>query len=313
MLSKTYRGFQPRTRLAGKALLSYTADKVENSIVDSRLILSNDLYKSNPQINSLKKIPYYGTKPSFYRRSTIDFLSEYLDPQGPGDNRILEVLDLDVDFETSILPRTDKIQKFVGDEFPLTLHEKLSILCGLSNFSLTFQKESKDCEDSEISKNPSPQRLFPASDLMHGNEYNTEKLRLVGRAIFDLHVGLGTIFINENYLSLPSENLEQTMSLFNDERAIIPLFMKRNYIYDSVFRYRGAMKSGIICSGKEYEETKLKIQDVTSIGSFYTMIGILAVKFNKEDVLAKVVYGKILNGQTGLINIATESLTKFRT
>lgn len=43
------------------------------------------------------------------------------------------------------------------------------------------------------------------------------------------------------------------------------------------------------------------------------MIGLLSVKFNMEDMLDKVVYGKIINGQAGLVTLATETLTKLRT
>lgn len=311
MLSKINRGTQPRINAACKALLSYKSDGVENNTIDSVLILSRDLYKANPQINSYKKIPYQGPKPSFYRRATTDFDSEYLDPKGLGDNRILEIFDLDRDFGSKILPRTEHIQQFVGDEFPLLLNERLGILCGLSNFPLMFENgTAHDSTSNDVNGTDSPQNLFPG--LGHQNEYTTEKLRSIGRAIFDLHLGLSTVFTNEKYLSLPSESLEQTICLFNNEREMIPLFMKRNFIYDCVLRYRGTMRGGVIHSTEEYDDTKMKIKEVTSIGSFYTMIGLLSVKFNRDEVLTKVVYGKIINGQTGLINLATESLTKLR-
>lgn len=89
--------------------------------------------------------------------------------------------------------------------------------------------------------------------------------------------------------------------------------MKRNYIYDCILPYQGTTRRGVIHSSEKYTEKKKKIQDVTSIGSFYTMIGLLSVKFNMEDMLDKVVYGKIINGQAGLVTLATETLTKLRT
>lgn len=313
MLSKTNRGIQLRIRSASKALLSYTSNGAECNVVDSGLILSRDLYKENPRINSHKKIPYQGVKPSFYRRAATDFDSEYLDRKGLGNNRILEVLDLDKDFESKITPRTEHIQQFVGEEFPFSLNEKLSILCGLSNFTLVVEQKAEDgayLSDKTSSSFPS-QGLFP--EVRTGEQYTTEKLRSIGKTIFDLHLGLSTVFTDEKYLSLPSESLEQTMNLFNDERKIIPLFMKRNYIYDCILPYQGTTREGLIHSTEKYTEKKRKIQDVTSIGSFYTMIGLLSVKFNMEDVLNKVVYGKIINGQSGLVTLVTETLTKLRT
>lgn len=313
MLSKTNRGIQLRIRSASKALLSYTNNGAKRNAVDSALILSRDLYKENPQINSHQKIPYQGGRPSFYRRAATDFDSEYLDRKGLGNNRILEVLDLDKDFEFKISSRTEHIQQFVGQEFPLSLNEKLSILCGLSNFSLVLEQRGKDDASlsDKISSNFSNQGLFP--EVRAGEEYTTEKLRSIGKSIFDLHLGLSTLFTDEKYLSLPSESLEQTMDLFNDERKVIPLFMKRNYIYDCILPYQGTTRRGVIHSTEKYVEKKKKIQDVTSIGSFYTMIGLLSVKFNMEDVLDNVVYGKIINGQGGLVTLATETLTKLRT
>ncbi|CUM51507.1 uncharacterized protein AC631_01891 [Debaryomyces fabryi] len=313
MLSKTNRGFQVRIRTASKALLSYTSNEAGRNFVDSALILSRDLYKENTRINSYKKIPYEGLKPSFYRRAASEFESEYLDRKGLGNTRILEVLDVDKDFESRIAPRTEHIQQFVGDEFPLSLKEKLSILCGLSNFPLIFEQRGKNnvSKTDKISNNSTGEQLFP--NLIEGEEYTTEKLRNIGKAIFDLHLGLSTIFADEKYLSLPSDSLEQTMNLFNDDREIIPLFMKRNFIYDCILPYQGTMRCGMIHSSEMNKKRKVKIQDATSIGSFYTMIGLLSVKFNKEDVLKKVVYGKIINGRTGLVSLATETLTKLRT
>ena len=313
MLSKTNRGIQLRIRSASKALLSYTNNGAKRNVVDSALILSRDLYNENPQINLHQKIPYHGVKPSFYRRAAKDFDSEYLDRKGLGNNRILEVLDLDRDFESKISPRTEHIQQFVGEEFPLSLNEKLSILCGLSNFSLVLEQRRKD--DGSLSDktlyNFSSQRLFPK--VKTGEEYTTEKLRSIGKSVFDLHLGLSTVFADEKFLSLPSEKLELTMNLFNDERKIIPLFMKRNYIYDCILPYQGTTRGGVIQSTEKYTEKKRKIQDVSSIGSFYTMIGLLSVKFDMEEVLDKVIYGKIINGQGGLVTLATEALTKLRT
>lgn len=313
MLSKTNRGFQVRIRTASKALLSYTSNEAGRNFVDSALILSRDLYKENTRINSYKKIPYEGLKPSFYRRAASEFESEYLDRKGLGNTRILEVLDVDKDFESRIAPRTEHIQQFVGDEFPLSLNEKLSILCGLSNFPLIFEQRGKNnvSKTDKISNNSTGEQLFP--NLIEGEEYTTEKLRNIGKTIFDLHLGLSTIFADEKYLSLPSDSLEQTMNLFNDDREIIPLFMKRNFIYDCILPYQGTMRCGMIHSSEMNKKRKVKIQDATSIGSFYTMIGLLSVKFNKEDVLKKVVYGKIINGRTGLVSLATETLTKLRT
>lgn len=312
MLSKTHRGFQVRIRTASKALLSYTTNEAGYNLVDSALILSRDLYKENTRIISYKKIPYEGVKPSFYGRAATEFESEYLDRKGLGNTRILEILEVDKDFESRIASRTEHIQKFVGDEFPLSLKEKLSILCGLSNFPLILEQrdQTNRYKSDKVPNNSCSEKLFP--NLAESEEYTTEKLRCIGKSIYDLHIGLSTIFADEKYLSLPSDSLEQTMNLFNDDRRILPLFMKRNFIYDCILPYQGTMRCGMIHSSEKHTKRKMKIQDATSIGSFYTMIGLLSVKFNKENVLNKVVYGKIINGRAGLVTLATETLTKLR-
>lgn len=313
MLSHVYRELKfLRTKIVSKAYLSTNNFNIGCKNIDPLIILNRDLYKSNAQVNSSKRIPYLGPEPSFYLRSSTDFESKYLDSKGLGNNRILETLELDKDFELSIQPRTDHIQAFLGDDFPLLLNEKLGILCGLSNFPISIKgKEKNTVTSSETKFNKDcPQKSFP--HLSTDQEYTTEKLRSLGKVIFDLHLGLGTFFSKEKYLSLPLNDLEHSMNLFRNERLIIPQFMKRNFVYNCILQYRGTMRSGVIHASKEYEETRAKLQDVTSIGSFYTMIGILSVKFDRDEVVQKIVYGKIINGPRGLINIATENITTLR-
>lgn len=69
------------------------------------------------------------------------------------------------------------------------------------------------------------------------------------------------------------------------------------------------MRDGPVHSLEEYEATKEAILNRTCMGSFYTMLGILYVKFDREMV-GKFVTEKIVNGNLGLVNIAMDMMTK---
>jgi hypothetical protein len=226
-------------------------------------------------------------KPGFYQRSATEFDSQLVERQGIGNNRVLERLQLDKHFPETISSRLQPIERFIGEEYPLSTVEKLSIICGLSNFSIEI----------------------PSSDNKNQKIYvETDKLRQYGKSTLDLHLNLETVFTNEKYLSSSKYELSHDIELFENSSMILR-FMKNNLMYNSTIPFRGSMKSGKITNQDVDKITKEKILDATSIGSFYTLIGLLCTKFHKQEIIDNVVVGKILHGPKGLINIATSEFT----
>lgn len=204
--------------------------------------------------------------------------------------------------ELKVDPIMERIQHFVGDEFPLLTEEKLCISWGLSNIRIYYVPERNIKSRKEIKKFPHR----PARE-----EFCTEKIRDIGRKVFDLHWKLSTIFSNEHHLSSSSEMLAETSHVVDNNREIIPLFMTANSLYDCVRGYRGAMKGGVIKNFSKYLKVKAEILNSTSIGSFYTLIGILYIKFGQQG-LEKVIYPKIIGGARGITSIAMKELMKTR-
>jgi len=254
--------------------------------VDFSVVLTRDLFLSSGKLNSSNKVNYDGMKPGFYQRSATDFESQVVERRGIGNNRILERLQLDKHFPQTIASRLQPIERFVGEEYPLSTIEKISIICGLSNFSLEI----------------------PSPNNKHKVYVETDKLRQYGKSTLDLHLNLETVFTNEKFLSSSIYELNHDIELFENSSMILR-FMKNNLMYNATIPFKGSMKLGKITNQEVDKVTKEKILNATSIGSFYTLIGLLCTKFNKQEVIDNVVLGKILHGPNGLINIATSEFT----
>lgn len=266
------------------------------------LLLKQDLYEENQKLNSSYKIPYEGRKPSFYERNQTDFIPQYFE-KGVGNRRMLDLMDHDLDFANLIESRTEPIQKFLGHNFPLLPREKLSILCGLTNIELEFLQSLKDRASSESNNS--------SFDLNHSPSVliETDKLRKIGKSKVDLDLSINTVFISQKYLSTSTAEIDHNLKLFGDYDVIVPEFMRKNLMYSCILPFRGAMRDGTVHSLQEYEATKEAILNKTCMGSFYTILGILYVKFDREMV-GKFVTEKFVNGNLGLVNIAMDMMTK---
>ncbi|KAK6203043.1 uncharacterized protein RJT21DRAFT_119171 [Scheffersomyces amazonensis] len=259
-------------------------------------ISSADLYASNTKVNSHKRVSHDGFEPSFYSRSTVSFDSQFTDRQGLGNSKhILQLLKEDSQFEKVILERSQPIQTFIGNQFPLSFMERLSIMCGLSNFNI----ELVDNPTSTSKSNEVPPNLKIL--------YETDKLRVYGKSLISLTMRLETVFVNELYLSSSLPDLSQDLALFSNTDKIIIEFMKRNQLYSPIIPFKGAttLFDGRV-EPEVIEEYRNKFIDATSIGSFYTMVGILVQKFGKEIIMNRLISSKIINGRLGLIQLAVE-------
>ncbi|KAG2734161.1 hypothetical protein G9P44_002167 [Scheffersomyces stipitis] len=260
------------------------------------MISSEDLYLLNSKMNSAKRITYDGIKPSFYDRSAIDFESDFFHRCGLGNNTVLSHLHNEQDFEARISPRTDIIQRFVGTQFPLSLEEKIGILCGLSTFHLDIRLQAVD--ERRIT--------FPTDRVL----IETDRIRAIGKHALKMLLDVETVFMNERYLSSSTKDIFDSLDFFNNEQGVIPEFMKRNLLYNCILPYRGAMKFGRIADETTYAQVKAGILDRTSIGSLYTMIGLLTIKFDRQKVRESFLLKKVIHGGLGIINLTSEALTR---
>lgn len=271
--------------------------------LDSQIVLNRDLYKANRQINSNKKIAFRGPKPSVFDRSAADFESKYLDPTGLGDH-ILEFSEYDKDFQSAITERAQSIQTFLGEDFNLLVEEQACIIFGLFTFPVQFE---------EIDEFKNPQTLFPR---MNALIYTSDRFRILGKSLFELHLNLATIFENGRYLSLPANEVAHRLHLTNND-TLICNFMRNHLLYDSIQPYRGTFRAGLrdVSDPEIRQEINLlseKIHDKTCVGSFYTLLGLLAMKYDKTEVIDKILHKKILNGPSGIIKLLVNEITQSR-
>ncbi|EGV66333.1 hypothetical protein CANTEDRAFT_91501 [Yamadazyma tenuis ATCC 10573] len=194
------------------------------------------------------------------------------------------------DYEDVLSRRTDLVQQVIGQAFPLEPKEAIVILCGLSH--------------AELAKDGTP-------DSMQKVVYDSEKLRQIGKGVYTVTKDTLLVFGDHQYLSTPTPELEYIITQIRDDRSIIPQYMKNCLLYESVIPFTGSMRAGSL-EPEKAKERKAKIQDVSAIGSFFTMIGILTIKFGKEKVVEELLVPKVFNGKSGIIEIITERIGNRR-
>lgn len=184
--------------------------------------------------------------------------------------------------------KTDVLNKFLG-ELAILEEEANYVLRGWANF-----------ETIVAPGNTNRSNTFHGATLVH-----SDKLRYMGKRMVKLHLDNNTVFIGNRYLSLPLIDIERDLDLFSDDSDLIPRFMRQNNLYQAVIPYKGTMRMGPFASKENYEKMRTKICDVTSVGSFYTMIGLLHIKYPHADV-GNFIRKKIVEGANGLVSIASK-------
>ncbi|KAG7194367.1 uncharacterized protein KQ657_004579 [Scheffersomyces spartinae] len=190
------------------------------------------------------------------------------------------------DVEDKLTP----IQSFLGPLFPLLAEEKIAILFGLTNVQLKLENTCNNATD------------FNARSL----GYSTARLRECGEQLFQSCWFKTTTFDNERYLSMLQQDIIYDINQFEPSSEVLVEFMKRQTMYQNIQSYRGAMKYGPIEDYEEYLQAKQNLQNITAVGSFYTLIGICWIKFGKEATAKQLIGNKIINGPNGLIRLTTQ-------
>lgn len=273
-------------RIAIRGYLKHTG-------IDPLLVLANDLHHGVGTIHSHDK---EGVIPSIISQKTDSpnsknafILQSEADTHRKATTSLLIAkLESDSRYAQFLKPRIQKIRRFVSPEFPLLDKECLAVICGRSVIDLKLQDKNSTSE---------------------GIVYSSDKLLALGSTTLEAYMALATLFTDEGYLSLPSDELQPLHEIFCDKQ-LIPEFMIKNLLYECLIPYRGAMRQGRIYIPEELTVAKKQIMNETAIASFYTLIGILCVKFDQRIVARSLIIPTILHGQRGLIQLATERLTR---
>lgn len=230
---------------------------------------------------------------SLYSRSVTDYKSRYLDGAAPTRNiAVTEMLKSDPEAKKLLIPRTDRVQLFLGPQLRLLFEDLLCIICGGANMKI---------------KLPSS----PTGSVFDKVFIQQEALRTNGSKFFELHCILSTVFSDIQHLSASSRELDESLALFDSKHALIVEFMKLNSLYDCVIPFRGVHNAGYVPPAAS-SPIKKRLRENTCVGSFYTMFGILKTRYDTETILRELWQPKILHSNSGILKIATESLKNGR-
>ncbi|CAK7896072.1 hypothetical protein CAAN1_03S01772 [[Candida] anglica] len=208
-------------------------------------------------------------------------------------------------FLKEVESRTDPLKNFIGSQFPLSVAERMQVICGLTTLpsSMTGYQRLVKKNDSGLQKSVDD----PPCSIT--NEYSSDHFRSLGRRIYEVQLRL--IVFDSNYLSMAAEDIENNFALFADPHSTIIPFMKRNTIYDCILPFKGTSDGKYL----DREERKVKqgiIRDTTAIASFYTLLGMLCLKFGTSKVAEPFIRDKIILGSNGIVNSLAESMSRTR-
>ncbi|RLV92390.1 hypothetical protein JA1_003236 [Spathaspora sp. JA1] len=168
------------------------------------------------------------------------------------------------------------IQTYIPPHLELTPQDITAITQGLTNRTLTLN-------------------TYP---------YQTALLRQLGKQTLLFKVYTSTIFSGQRYLTSSPYEISHDLSYFTND-SVLPQVMRRNGIYDCCVVDERLVSSERI-EYERYLEKIEKVKDKTAIGSLFTLIGVIKVKYGDKE--AKSVCEKLVEGKRGIIEIAQERL-----
>ncbi|RCK63480.1 hypothetical protein Cantr_10201 [Candida viswanathii] len=130
--------------------------------------------------------------------------------------------------------------------------------------------------------------------------YCTSTLRALGRLRFRFCLLRSTIFVNERYLTASEVEVREDIAAFVNNEVVYE-FLKWNglHLFSLLNRELLILKD---LPNEEFKEKKAMLWEKTAIGSFYTMLGILLVKYDEARV-NDLITNKIITGKRGIIDI----------
>ncbi|RCK66301.1 hypothetical protein Cantr_02033 [Candida viswanathii] len=132
------------------------------------------------------------------------------------------------------------------------------------------------------------------------NVYGTSTLRALGRLRFRFCLLRNTIFVNERYLTASEVEVREDIAAFVNNEVVYE-FLRWNglHLFSLLNRELLILKD---LPNEEFKERKAMLWEKTAIGSFYTMLGILLVKYEEARV-NNLITNKIITGKRGIIDI----------
>lgn len=193
-------------------------------------------------------------------------------------------------FEVRLQERVSPIRRFLGDDFPLLLPELVAILCGYSHLDVWISALANG--ESE-KKNPQTNIFIPQ-----------ERLRQIGQSFFDLNCSVSLVFTDQYYLALSQHELEITLQQYLNKDHLVKTFMARHSLNKGLIPFRRKPK---IKSPGRRSQIKTSDFELNCIGSFYTMLGILVVKFGHKKVREDLWQDKIYGSPSGILKIVMDN------
>lgn len=200
-------------------------------------------------------------------------------------NAMARSLHVDPSLRKSLEPRTSVIQQFVGDRFPLDFHQCLAILCGPSSGEIKFTKQRPDGNILE----PEETRM------------GQDRVRKLGQAFFDYQCLHLAIYSDLLYLHTPDSMLRRTQRLLANSTSLVLEFMSLNALDLAVIPYKGLRRN---YTPKQALFHRQKIRQQSTEASFYTLLGVLIVKFGSQTIRDEFWDSKVFGSGTGLLKIA---------
>ncbi|EGW33916.1 uncharacterized protein SPAPADRAFT_65120 [Spathaspora passalidarum NRRL Y-27907] len=134
--------------------------------------------------------------------------------------------------------------------------------------------------------------------------YQTALLRQLGKQTLLFRLYTSTIFSGQRYLASSPYEIKNDLGYFTND-WVIPQVMRRNGIYDCC-----VVDDRLVTTERiEYERYLNKVKEVkdkTAIGSLFTLIGLVKVKYGDKE--AKQVCDKLVEGKRGIIEIVQEEM-----
>ena len=141
---------------------------------------------------------------------------------------------------------------------------------------------------------------------LKNNIMETDTLRKLGKTRFKMSLFKNTIFIDDRYLTATPMELSSDLDIFNNEEVIYE-FLKLNQLHRHSLLNRELLINTKL-PRKDYVTKRQMLWKQAAIGSFYTMLGIVMVKYRDEKLLDKLIIDKIINGKRGVIKIVQRNL-----
>lgn len=249
-------------------------------------VLSRDIFIKDQSLGKPARETIQDHNFQFYPTSSTEFSSTYLDGTDSKRNSDLrEHFDRNPQLKKLLESRAHLVQRFLGNSFKLPFDDLLPIICGLANMKIEH-------------------RSSPTGSAFEKGFVHQSVLREVGKRLFECSLNSATIFTGLSYLSMSQSELEHNLAYFKDYDRLIIEFMRRQLLYDCSIPYRGIQDYGLLLT-TDAELLRVKIKDKTAIGSFFSLLGVLVLRFGTTRVNTEFIHDKVLSGSNGIYSIAS--------